>query len=376
MIYRNFQGKQLSGLGMGAMRLPTVNGNDAEIDENATIEMTKYAFEHGVNYFDTAWGYHNGNSELVMGKALASFPRDKFYLATKFPGYDLSNMPKVKGIFEKQLQKLGVSYFDFYLFHNVCELNIEAYLNPKFGIHEYLMEQKKNGRIKHLGFSAHGSVEVMKRFIDAYGKDMEFCQIQLNWLDWNFQGAKEKVALLNEHHIPIWVMEPLRGGRLTKLSPKDEAQLKLLRPEANIASWAFRFLQSIPGVTMILSGMSNLAQMKDNIATFEKDLPLNKTEINTLFHIADGMLGNSLPCTSCHYCVSHCPQGIDIPKMISLYNEHSFSGGGFLAPMTIMALPDNKKPAACRHCHSCEKVCPQGIKISEAMTVLAEKAHL
>ena len=242
-------------------------------------------------------------------------------------------------------------------------------------IHEYLMEQKKNGRIKHLGFSAHGSVEVMKRFIDAYGKDMEFCQIQLNWLDWNFQGAKEKVALLNEHHIPIWVMEPLRGGRLTKLSPKDEAQLKLLRPEANIASWAFRFLQSIPGVTMILSGMSNLAQMKDNIATFEKDLPLNKTEINTLFHIADGMLGNSLPCTSCHYCVSHCPQGIDIPKMISLYNEHSFSGGGFLAPMTIMALPDNKKPAACRHCHSCEKVCPQGIKISEAMTVLAEKAH-
>lgn len=375
MIYRTYKDLSLSALGMGAMRLPTVNGNDADVDEKATTEMVKYTFEHGVNYFDTAWGYHNGNSELVMGKALSAYPRDKFYLATKFPGYDLSNMTKVKEIFEKQLEKLRVDYFDFYLFHNVCELNIDAYLNPNYGIYDYLIEQKRNGRIKHLGFSAHGSMEVIKRFLDAYGKDMEFCQIQLNWLDWKFQDAKAKVELLNEHHIPVWVMEPLRGGKLAQLPEKDVAQLKALRPTEGTAAWAFRFLQTIPGVTMILSGMSNAEQMKDNINTFEKDAPLNEKEMNTLLHIADGLLGNSLPCTSCHYCVSHCPQGLDIPKMISLYNEHSFTGGGFLAPMAIMALPDNKKPAACLHCHSCEKVCPQGIKISDAMTVLAEKAH-
>jgi predicted aldo/keto reductase-like oxidoreductase len=375
MIYRSYKNLQLSALGMGAMRLPTINGNDAVIDENATTEMVKYAFNHGVNYYDTAWGYHNGNSELVMGKILSEYPRDTFYLATKFPGYDLSNMPKVKEIFEKQLKKLRVDYFDFYLFHNVCEMNIDAYLNPKFGIYEYLIEQKKNGRIKHLGFSAHGSVEVMKRFLDAYGKDMEFCQIQLNWLDWNFQDAKAKVALLNEHHIPIWVMEPLRGGKLTQLPEAAVSQLKELRPDETIPAWSFRFLQSIPGVTMILSGMSNAEQMKQNIATFENDKPLNEKEKNTLLTIADTLLGKSLLCTSCHYCVSHCPQGLDIPSLIKLYNEHVFTGGGFLAPMAIMALPDDKKPAACRHCHSCEKVCPQGIKISDAMTVLAEKAH-
>ena len=361
---------------MGAMRLPVINGDDSNIDQKKVNQMVQYAFEHGVNYYDTAWGYHGGNSEIAMGKALSSYPRDKFYLATKFPGYDLSNMGKVKEIFENQLQKCGVTYFDFYLFHNVCEMNIDAYLNPKFGIYKYLLEQKKNGRIRHLGFSAHGSSEVIQRFLDAYGKDMEFCQLQLNWVDWSFQKAKEKVELLNRHNIPVWVMEPLRGGRLAKLSDADESKLKALRPDANIPSWAFRFLQSIPSVKMILSGMSNYEQMKDNIATFETDKPLNEKEMDTLLHISDGLLGNTLPCTACHYCVSHCPQGLDIPFLIKQYNQYSFTGGGdFIAPMALMSLPDNKKPSACIKCHSCEKVCPQSIKIPDALAVLAQKAH-
>ena len=180
MIYRNFQGLELSGLGLGAMRLPVVNGNDADIDVAAAEEMVACAMEHGINYYDTAWGYHDGNSETVIGKALSRYPREKYYLATKFPGYDLSNMPKVREIFEKQLEKCGVEYFDFYLFHNVCEMNINEYLDEQYGIHAYLMEQKRNGRIKHLGFSAHGSCEVLKRFLDAYGGDMEFCQIPRN----------------------------------------------------------------------------------------------------------------------------------------------------------------------------------------------------
>ncbi len=373
MVYREFQDLKLSALGMGAMRLPVLDGDDSRIDEAAAGEMVDYAMGQGVNYYDTAWGYHSGNSEREMGKALGRHPRESFYLATKFPGYDLSNMPKVKEIFEKQLEKCQVSYFDFYLFHNVCEMNIDAYLDQSYGIYQYLMEQKENGRIRHLGFSAHGNLDVMKRFLEAYGKGMEFCQIQLNYMDWTFQDAKAKVELLREYNIPVWVMEPLRGGKIAQLPEKEEAILKGLRPEEGIPAWAFRFLQSIPEVTVVLSGMSDMEQLKDNVRTFEKDLPLNEKEMETLLSVADGMLNGRLPCTACHYCTSHCPQGLDIPSLLELYNEHSFTGGGFIAPMALMAVPKEKRPSACVGCRSCEAVCPQQIKISEVMKDFAEK---
>ena len=374
MMYRDFQDVKLSALGMGAMRLPVVDGDDSKIDEAAAFAMVDEAMARGVNYYDTAWGYHNGNSELVMGKALARHPREKFYLATKFPGYDLSNMGKVEEIFEKQLEKCQVEYFDFYLFHNVCEMNIDAYLDPKYGTYDYLLAQKKNGRIRHLGFSAHGDYDVMKRFLEAYGKDMEFCQIQLNYLDWDFQDAKRKVELLNQWNIPVWVMEPLRGGKLASLAPENEAKLKALRPDEGIPAWAFRYLQSIPSVVVTLSGMSNMEQMKENIATFETDKPLNETELETLHAIAQGMVKKIvLPCTACHYCTSHCPQGLDIPNLLSLYNEHCFTQGGFIAPMALSAIPADKQPSACIGCRSCEAVCPQDIKISEAMADFTAK---
>ena len=368
MVYKQFKNLKLSALGLGAMRLPVINGDDGRIDEPAAAKMVDLAMEQGINYYDTAWGYHDGNSELVMGRALSRYPRESFYLATKFPGYDLSNMNKVEEIFEKQLEKCGVEYFDFYLFHNVCEMNIDAYLDEKYGIFSYLMKQKENGRIRHLGFSAHGSYDVMKRFLEKYGKDMEFCQIQLNWLDWEFQDAKAKVELLKEYNLPVWVMEPLRGGRLAALSKEAEEELKNLRPEEGIPAWAFRFLQSIPEVTMILSGMSNEAQLKDNLRTFETEKPLNEKEQAALLEIARGMLKqNILPCTACHYCVSHCPRGLNIPELLELYNEHNFTGGGFIAPMALMAVPEEKQPGACVGCRSCEAVCPQQIKISEAL---------
>ena len=374
MIYRDFQDLKLSALGMGAMRLPVVEGDDARIDVPAAQAMVDYAMEHGVNYYDTAWGYHNGQSELVMGEALKKYPRDSFYLATKFPGYDLSNMDKVQEIFEKQLEKCQVEYFDFYLFHNVCEMNIDAYLDPKYGIYDYLISQKKAGRIRHLGFSAHGSYDVMKRFLEAYGKDMEFCQIQLNYLDWSFQDAKAKMELLAEYHLPVWVMEPLRGGRLAKLTEEEEAKLRALRPDETVPAWAFRFLQSLPQVAVTLSGMSNMEQMQQNIKTFEEDKPLNQTEMDALLSMADEMVKKIvLPCTACHYCVSHCPQGLDIPELLSLYNEHCFTQGGFIAPMALSAVPQEKLPSACIGCRSCEAVCPQQIKISEAMADFAQK---
>lgn len=336
--------------------------------------MIDYAMENGVNYYDTAWGYHDGNSETVMGRVLAGYPRNSFYLATKFPGYDLSNMDKVEEIFEKQLEKCGVKYFDFYLFHNVYEMNIDAYLDPKYGIYDYLVKQKANGRIRHLGFSAHGSYEVMERFLTAYGEKMEFCQIQLNWLDWSFQDAKSKVELLKEHQIPIWVMEPLRGGKLASLAPEYEEKLNMLRPGEDVPAWAFRFLQSIDGVTMVLSGMSNMEQLKKNIATFETEKKLSKEEMDALLGVAEMILKEKrLPCTACRYCTSHCPKGLDIPALLELYNEHNFTGGGFLAPMALMAVPQEKQPSACVGCKSCEAVCPQQIKISEAMADFTSK---
>lgn len=369
MIYKKFQDIELSALGFGSMRLPVKNDVYADIDENAAAEMVELAIKSGVNYFDTAWGYHDGMSETVMGKILSAYPRDSFYLASKFPGYDLSNMGKTKEIFEKQLEKCRVDYFDFYLFHNVCEMNINEYLDEKYGTFDYLIEQKKNGRIKHLGFSAHGDINVIRRFLERYGKYMEFGQLQVNYLDWEFQDAKEKVELLASYKIPVWVMEPLRGGRLASLDEADEAVLKSLRPEANIPSWAFNFLLSIPEVTVILSGMSNAAQVQDNISTFAKSAPLNDNEMKELLKIADGMTKKTkLPCTACKYCTAHCPKGLDIPALIKLYNEHRFTGGGFIAPMALGAFAEDKQPSACVGCKSCEKVCPQGIKVSDMMT--------
>lgn len=368
MIYQNFENLRLSALGMGTMRLPVLNDRYDEVNREETFQMVDLALEQGVNYFDTAYGYHNGNSETAIGKALARHPRESFYLADKFPGYDLSNMDKVESIFEEQLRRCGVDYFDFYLFHNVYEKNIGPYLDESHGILKYLLAQKAIGRIRHLGFSCHGSLEVLKRFLDAYGSHMEFCQIQLNYLDWDFQDAKAKVAELNQRKIPVWVMEPLRGGKLAKLPAEDAAKLKALRPDEEVPAWAFRFLQSVPGVTMILSGMSDMAQLRGNLSTFERSKPLTAAEREALLDIAHGMVRQgTLPCTACRYCTSHCPQQLDIPALLALYNEHCFTGGGFIAPMAVDALPEDKRPSACLGCRSCEAVCPQQIKISEAM---------
>ncbi len=374
MIYREFQDLRLSALGMGAMRLPVFSSDEADVDVKAAEEMIDYAMAKGVNYYDTAWPYHGGKSETVLGNALKKYPREQFYLADKFPGYDLANIDKVESIFEEQLKKCQVSYFDFYLFHNVCEMNIDSYLDPKYRIFDYLVKQKKAGRIRHLGFSAHGNYDVMKRFLEAYGHEMEFCQIQLNYLDWKFQEADKKMELLREYHLPVWVMEPLRGGRLASLDQPYEEQLKALRPKESIPAWAFRFLQSLPEVTVVLSGMSNMEQLRANIETFGEEKPLEEKEKEALLAIAGEMVEKiALPCTACRYCVSHCSKELDIPFLLSLYNEHCFTEGGFIAPMALSSLPADKQPDACVGCRNCEAVCPQQLKISEAMADFAQK---
>lgn len=372
MTYNDFQDLKLSALGFGAMRLPVIDGDDNRPDEARVQEMVDYAMSHGINYYDTAWGYHGGNSEPVMGRALARHPRESFFLATKFPGYDLSNMPRVKEIFEQQLERLQVEYFDFYLIHNVCELNIDAYLDPQYGIYDYLLEQRRLGRIRHLGFSAHGSYEVIERFLAAYGPGMEFCQLQVNWLDWDFQKASRKVELIRQHGLPLWVMEPLRGGKLCSLAPQYAERLHALRPDETETAWAFRFLQSVDA-TMVLSGMSSLEQLQNNVQIFSEKKPLNAEERGVLTEIGHEMTAvGSVPCTACRYCTSHCPMELDIPALLALYNEHKFTKGGFIAPMALMSYPDDKKPQACLGCGSCAAVCPQQIDIPGTLADFCE----
>ena len=371
MIYNEFADKKISGLGMGMMRLPVKDGNDAVIDEEAAAQMIDRAVKSGVNYFDTAWGYHGETSELVAGRLLSAYPRESYYLASKFPGYDNANMDKVKSIFARQLEKCRTAYFDFYMFHNVYEGNIDDYLDPRFGIMEHLLEQKQRGAIRHLGFSAHGGMDVLKRFLDAYGEHMEFCQLQVNYMDWHFQDAQEKVALMERYGLPVIVMEPLRGGRLAKTSDRMKDELAALRPEAGAVEWAFRFLQTLPGVLTVLSGMSDMAQLEENIDIWSTREPLSEQEFDKIAALSDAEVKEGeLPCTACRYCISHCPQQLDIPALIALYNEHKVSGGGFIAPMALGALPEEKRPSACLACGSCEQVCPQQLGIAQVMKEL------
>lgn len=376
MLYRDFRGLSLSRLGFGAMRLPCVDGSDSEPDQAAVDQMVDYALEQGVNYFDTAWGYHGGRSEVVLGRALARHPRDSYYLADKFPGYDLANMGKVEEIFEEQLRKTGAGHFDFYLFHNVCEKNIDEYLNPAHGILDYLLAQKAAGRIRHLGFSAHGDLPCLTRFLDAYGEHMEFCQLQINYLDWEFQNARAKVELLAERGIPVWVMEPVRGGKLAQLSPQNEAILAEARPDETPAAWAFRFVQGIPEVVVTLSGMSDFEQLRQNVATFSEERPLGEQDRAALARVTANLLGrHTVPCTACRYCTDHCPMGLDIPKLLELYNEAMVTGGdgGFIPAMYVGTLPEDKRPSACIGCGSCAAVCPQQIDIPGTLADFAAR---
>ncbi len=343
MIYKQFKELKLSALGMGTMRLPVINGKNDQIDEEAAAGMIEAAMKQGLNYFDTAWMYHDYMSEVVMGKLLSKYPRESYYLATKFPGMDPENMGKPDVIFEKQLEKCQVDYFDFYLIHNLNEKNVDAYLDENGLVMPYLLEQKKNGRIKHFGFSTHASLDTLKRFLDRWGHEMEFCQIQLNYVDWSLQKAGEKVALLNERNIPIWVMEPLRGGKLAALPEEHAATLKQLRPEEGIPAWGFRYLQSIPGVTVILSGMSDYDQVMDNLRTFETEKPLSEEELVVLDGIAKAISGG-VACTACRYCTAYCPMGLEIPELLGYYNELNIVRNSFGPRISLTSLPQEKKP--------------------------------
>ena len=369
MMMNEACGERLSRLGFGCMRLPQTP--EKTIDEHELRHMIDYAIAHDVNYFDTAWPYHGGHSELAVGRILADYPRDTWFLADKYPGHQISASYNPAEIFEEQLKKCGVAYFDFYLLHNVYENSFGVYTDPKWDILNYFKEQKRLGRIRHLGFSSHARPDTLAKFLDYAGDSMEFCQIQLNYLDWTLQDAKAKYDLLTARNIPVWVMEPLRGGKLASLSEEDESRMTALRPEESIASWSFRWLQNLPNVKMVLSGMSDFEQMVDNVRTFSGGDPQTEEESALLADIAEG-LKDALPCTRCRYCCEGCPMQLDIPMLIHAWNDLKFSGS-MTVPMQMDALPEDKKPSACIGCGACAAICPQKIDIPTALSEFAER---
>jgi predicted aldo/keto reductase-like oxidoreductase len=392
MIYKPFKDKQLSWLGMGNMRLPKVEGQGEKIDEMKARELIEYAYQNGVNYFDTAYRYHAGESEIITGKIFEQYPRDSFYLATKMPGHMLvyedgkfrftsllAHAPPrtPQEIFQEQLEKCRVDYFDFYLLHNLCETAYGFYTNEEVGIVPYLLEQKQKGRIKHLGFSAHGRVEIIDKFLNwskQFGECFEVAQIQLNYMDWTLQEAEKKYNIITEHGLSVISMESCRGGRLASLGEKPDALLKKERPNDSIASWAFRFLQSLPNVQVVLSGMTTMEQLKENIMLFSKNDPISTNERKLLDEAIKPLL-NLIPCTSCRYCCEGCPKKLDIPKLISMYNEvkdgdnHSWM---LLLGFTLGAAKESELPLACIGCGECVKLCPQEIDIPDIMEKFAD----
>ena len=368
MIYKKFKELSLSALGFGTMRLPVLE--NGSIDQKTVDEMVDYALAHGVNYFDTAAPYHSGTSEIAIGKALSRYPRESWYLADKYPGHQISSHYDPAATFEEQLEKCGVEYFDFYLLHNINENSVSTYMDERWGIVDYFVEQRKAGRIKHLGFSCHSMVDGLEAFLDYCGDKMEFCQIQLNYLDWTLQNAKAKYELLCDRGIPVWVMEPVRGGKLSRMPEDMDAQFRAMRPDESISAWAFRFLQGLENVTMVLSGMSNMEQMIDNVKTYSEHKPLNAQETVLAFEAADKLKG-ALPCTGCRYCCDGCPVGLDIPRLISLYMDGKFYPSLNIS-MQYDAMPEDKVFSACIGCGQCAAVCPQNIDVPAAMQEAAE----
>ncbi|MDR1794648.1 MAG: aldo/keto reductase [Erysipelotrichaceae bacterium] len=377
MKYRKFQELSLSRLGLGCMRLPTV-GENGPIDKELAEAMIDRAIAGGINYFDTAYRYQNGESELVTGAALKKHPRDSFYLATKFPGHQmqkegdrirfvgyLAGLPEKtpQEVFEDQLQKCQVDYFDFYLLHNLNEVSYPLYSDPELGIIDYFLSEKKAGRIKHLGFSAHGPADLIDRFLTEFPV-FEFVQIQLNYLDWQLQDAKGRYEVIRSHGIPVWVMEPVRGGKLIEIPPQAKKALQEVNPDDSFAKWCFRWLEGKEDAALILSGMSTMAQLEENLALFDDLKVLNPLEEQAIDRAIAAMV-NLVPCTGCRYCVEDCPAQLEIPRLITLYNE--FTNDDHFATFDSVKALGDKGPSACLNCHSCERICPQAIHIPEVL---------
>lgn len=362
--------KTPSVLGLGMMRLPKAEEGSETIDRARAQELVDYAYAHGVTYFDTAYGYHGGDSEVFTGEALKKYPRESFYLATKFPVWLAETTEDLERIFNEQLTRCQVEYFDFYLCHALSAERLEKV--KKLGIHEFLSKKKAEGKIHNLGFSFHDTPEVLREIVETW--DWDFTQIQLNYLDWEMQDAKGQYDILTEHGIPVVVMEPVRGGALASLSEESDGVLKAANPDKSVASWAIRYVASLPNVQVVLSGMSTMEQMADNVATMTDFEPLSEAERQTLDKAVELYRKNHLiPCTGCRYCMD-CPFGVDIPAVFKLYNSYKISKfvPGFLDGLEKLG---EAGPQSCQACGACMTQCPQKIQIPDRMAEIKAVAE-
>ncbi len=366
MQYKAFRDISLSCLGMGNMRLPLKEEEGHPIDRQKGQEIIDYAMAYGINYYDTAWVYNEGDSEKFLGPALSKYPRESYYLATKF---NVRATPDPAPVFEEQLRRLCTDHIDFYLLHCITDNNIDMYLDG--GSIDYFLEQQRKGRIRYLGFSSHASPATLERF--AAHHHWDFAQLQINYFDWNYSTAKAEYEILEKRNIPIMVMEPVRGGRLAQLTPETEALLKAAHSDWSIASWALRFVQSLPQVQVVLSGMSNLEQIADNVATFSGELGLNEKDLALLMDVCERFRSQvQIPCTGCCYCTADCPMGINIPEFLKVYNAYKVNGSGALN--RLKKVESQGQPADCIGCGACAGHCPQNIDIPTLMQELAEAA--
>lgn len=365
MYYKQFHNLKISALGLGSLRLPEKEDHPGCIDREKAQKIIDLAIAGGINYFDTAYTYHEGDSELFIGEALSKYERDSYYLATKF--YAMSGK-RIQDVFEEQLKRCRTDYFDFYLFHGMDENSFDKYTDKQNDYLGYLLKQKENGRIRNLGFSSHAAPETLKRFLEWYsGFDMAL--IQLNYLDWTMLEAKRQYEILTDYGIPVWVMEPLKGGRLSSLNKKSAAILRNAAPEHSLSSWGFRFLMGLPNVQTVLSGMSSLEQLQDNLRTFEYLNPLDLEEQKALEKAAGLFMEDlGVPCSGYRYCCPTCPAGLDIPLLLKGYNEKNISGETW----RVAQLGKKKGPEQCIGCKICLKHCPQKINIPEIMERFAK----
>ena len=363
---KKYKNLDISAIGFGAMRLPQ---KDGEPDIEKTQKMVDYAMEHGINYYDTAWFYHGGKSELAVGEVMKKYSRDSYYLADKMPLRVLKDKSEVIPIFEEQLQKCQTDYFDFYLAHNINKREWE--ILKECNVYEQLLEKKHEGKIKYLGFSIHDTPELLEEVVSTYKWD--FVQLPINPIDWKALDAKRQYEIATKAGLPVVVMNPLKGGQLSTLNEKAVEMLKAVNPEVSPSSWSLRYSASLPNVFVVLSGMTEFEHVTDNVKTFTNFKPLSDKEQEVLASaIATYNSSGAISCTYCQYCTG-CPVGIDIPKNFLMYNQYKATNRKDRFIVAYESIKEENRADKCINCGICKTKCPQKLDIPSLLKDVAEQ---